>query len=365
MKNISKIAAVFAAILTLCVSFTAMADDDVKVYVDDVQLEFDVNPIIEDGRTLVPLRAIFEALGAQVEWDGETQTATAISGADVVTVTIDSNTLYKNGAAVELDVPAKIVDDRTLVPVRAVSESFDADVVWDGNTRSVIITTALFENAETAADAETPLSVELTEKAELTDEDMEILKDMAATLRYDFEQSTLPDYVFENADSMYEVMGDNETFLKTVTEIWNTLAASYVIYVQYQSETLYSIDADSLTESNLLEYFDDVINKAKIDSGSYIEATGCAENDGMRLAVITFKSADDMADCKYIGIAASEDGTVRYFTAENDYIDPDNWYFCEVIKDGRSTIAAFEKTGDTIQDMEFFVEIAAYVYSGE
>ncbi|MCD8181353.1 MAG: copper amine oxidase N-terminal domain-containing protein [Firmicutes bacterium] len=352
MKKKSKIAAVFAAVLTLCVSFTAMADDDVKVYVDGAQLTFDVNPIIEDGRTLVPLRAIFEALGAQVEWDGETQTATAIRGTNVVKVTIDSNTLYKNGATVELDVPAKIVDDRTLVPVRAVSEGLDAEVEWDGDAKSVIITT-------------TAASTEPAEKAELTDEDMEILKSLAPTMRYEFEQSTLPSYVFENADSIYELLGDNETFLKTVTEIWDTLAASYVAYVQYQSETQYTVDADSLAEGNLIEYFSDVINKAGIDNGSYIEATGCAENDGTRYAVLVFKSADNYVDCKYIGIAASEDGAPRYFTAENDYLDADNWYFCEVTEDGRAAYGTFEKTDDMIQDMDTFVQIAVYLYNGD
>ncbi|MGQ9532395.1 MAG: copper amine oxidase N-terminal domain-containing protein, partial [Desulfotomaculales bacterium] len=66
-------------------------EQDIRVQVDGRYLSFDVPPMIENGRTLVPLRALFEALGAEVQWDGETQTVSAVKGDVTVRLTIGSN----------------------------------------------------------------------------------------------------------------------------------------------------------------------------------------------------------------------------------------------------------------------------------
>jgi len=110
-----------------------------KVYVNGDKLNFDVYPKIENNRTLVPLRGVFEALGADIQWDDSTKTVTAVKGDITVKLQIGSNILYKNGNAVEIDVPAKIENDRTLVPLRAVSEAFACAVSWDGANRIVNI----------------------------------------------------------------------------------------------------------------------------------------------------------------------------------------------------------------------------------
>lgn len=106
---------------------------------NNVEAALDVPAQIIGERTMVPLRAIFEALGASVEWDDATKTVTSVKGETTVKLTIGDNAIYKNGEAKELDVPAQIVDDRTLVPVRAIAESFDANVGWDGPTQTVTI----------------------------------------------------------------------------------------------------------------------------------------------------------------------------------------------------------------------------------
>ena len=122
-------------------SWTAPADDTIKVTVDGVMVDFDQPPIIENGRTLVPLRAIFEAMGATVEWDEDSQTVTSVLGDITISLQIGSDILYRNGEAITLDVPALIVGGRTLVPARAVAESFGAAVDWVEQTRTVIIIT--------------------------------------------------------------------------------------------------------------------------------------------------------------------------------------------------------------------------------
>ena len=116
--------------------------EKITTYLNNEQLNFDILPITENDRTLVPMRAIFEALGAEVEWENETQTATATKEGITVSVTIDSNRMLKNGEEIELDVPARLVEDsRTLVPLRAVSEAFGCQVEWDEELQRVDIYT--------------------------------------------------------------------------------------------------------------------------------------------------------------------------------------------------------------------------------
>jgi hypothetical protein len=112
---------------------------DIKVLFNNKNLSFDVPPFIENSRTMVPLRAIFEALGAEVKWDGDTKTVTAKKNGTEIKLVIDG-AAYKNGELMELDTPAKIINNRTVVPLRFVAESFECQVTWDGDTRTVIIT---------------------------------------------------------------------------------------------------------------------------------------------------------------------------------------------------------------------------------
>lgn len=121
----------------LCIAGAAQAAP--QIILDDKAIVFDVPPIIENDRTLVPLRAIFEALGANVIWDDPTQTVTATKEGTEIKLTIGGQT-YKNGTPVTLDVPAKIINDRTMVPLRFVSEALGAKVNWNGETETIYIT---------------------------------------------------------------------------------------------------------------------------------------------------------------------------------------------------------------------------------
>lgn len=111
----------------------------VFVKVNEKELSFDQIPLIINGRTLAPLRAIFEALGAEVDWNGETQTITSSKGDTTVSMTIGHNEMYKNGEKMRLDEAPQIVGERTLVPVRAIAEAFDCNVDWNAETNTVII----------------------------------------------------------------------------------------------------------------------------------------------------------------------------------------------------------------------------------
>ncbi|QIB27932.1 copper amine oxidase N-terminal domain-containing protein [Caloranaerobacter azorensis] len=119
-------------------------EEPIKVKVNGKEIEFEQPPVIKNGRTLVPLRKIFEALGISVEWDSETRTVFAFKGSIVISIEIGSKTAMIQDeedieTEVELDVPAQIIESRTFVPVRFIAESIGAEVKWDGDIRTVII----------------------------------------------------------------------------------------------------------------------------------------------------------------------------------------------------------------------------------
>jgi len=127
--------------ITLDGSSTPASPSGVKVTLNGAEIKFDDQPpIIENGRTLVPLRAIFEALGASIDWNPSTKTVTATKSSTTITLSIGSNIMTVNGKNITLDVPAQIKNGRTLVPTRAVAEAFGIKVGWNQETQTVILT---------------------------------------------------------------------------------------------------------------------------------------------------------------------------------------------------------------------------------
>lgn len=110
-----------------------------KVKIFDRYLAFDQPPINENKRILVPLRAIFEYLGVSVGWDQDLMQVTGTKGDREIVLVIGSKIACVNGSPIALDVPATILNGRTLVPVRFIAESLDADVGWDSSENTVEI----------------------------------------------------------------------------------------------------------------------------------------------------------------------------------------------------------------------------------
>ena len=137
-------------------SIASRAEERIPIIVDDIEIFCDQPPVIVGDRTLVPLRAIFEALGAEVYWDNDARSVTAIKDDTTIFLAIGSSVLYKNGEATYMDVPGQIINDRTMVPVRAVSESFGAKVYWDNDTRTVRVYTEAYAEPGEPSEPENP-----------------------------------------------------------------------------------------------------------------------------------------------------------------------------------------------------------------
>lgn len=138
------------------ISISSRVGNTIPISVNGLEIACDQPPVIIEGRTLVPLRAIFEVLGAEVYWNNDTRSVTATRGDTTILLTIGSSILYRNGETIYMDVPGQIINDRTMVPLRAVSESFGSSVYWDNDTRTVRIYTDTYNEPEEPSEPEKP-----------------------------------------------------------------------------------------------------------------------------------------------------------------------------------------------------------------
>lgn len=119
--------------------------DGIKVELNGEKITFEADqpPVLtEAGRTLIPMRKLFEALGAVITWDEAAQTVTAVKGDITVILGMGELRASKNGVEIPLDQPAVLMNDRTMVPVRFVAEALGAEVTWNEETNTVCISSA-------------------------------------------------------------------------------------------------------------------------------------------------------------------------------------------------------------------------------
>lgn len=133
----------FAALLLLLLIsipiFCMASTNPIEIYINGQKINSDVPPMIVNDRTIAPVRVISENLGAQVTWDNDNRLVEITTPSKKIILKIDDTKALVNGQEVILDVPAKIVNDRTMVPLRFIGETLGAKVDWDNNLRRVII----------------------------------------------------------------------------------------------------------------------------------------------------------------------------------------------------------------------------------
>ncbi|WP_059041468.1 C40 family peptidase [Paenibacillus rubinfantis] len=115
----------------------------IAIELDGRPLQTETPPILVDGSVLLPIRDVFEALGATLAWDDSSKTVTATQGQMTLVYRIGDPTALLNGQTLTLPVPGQIADGYALVPLRFVSEALGSEVAWDGESRTVRITSTL------------------------------------------------------------------------------------------------------------------------------------------------------------------------------------------------------------------------------
>ncbi len=163
-------------VLLLISSLGVMAQNDdgiqrmggkIEVHLEGEELELEQAPYIKEGRTMIPLRDIMEALDAQVDYDAETQKVSITRGERLVELNIDSREAFINNEEMKLDAAPEIVSDRTFVPLRFVAEAFGAEAEWDGDQRRIDISGVIDIKSMAAIHDELLLEIGQTEKIKI------------------------------------------------------------------------------------------------------------------------------------------------------------------------------------------------------
>jgi len=238
MRLIKKVLAV-VLVLTMVVTLmptTALASDTITVTIDGQRVTFaDQQPVIINNRTLVPVGGVFEALGFTPSWSGSAQTATLTRADYTVVITIGSATFTTNGIEHTLDVPAQIINNRTMLPLRAVLESIGIapeSIGWDGNARAITIITG--------AEVTPPIDAEAELATFLSGMDMNLIRD---ALGVNFTVG-MTEYVWDQAGihshrSIYLVREINTADLEINNVLaLNTQTGDIILHRMYDAENV-------------------------------------------------------------------------------------------------------------------------------
>ena len=327
---------------------------EIRVILDGEYMEFDVPPMMIGNRTMVPFRAIFEAFGMEVDWDEENQSIgakkTEVHRTEI-TLQIGNDSMfvetfylwigmpdyeprpavYSSTNQIFIDIPPIIVDNRTLVPLRAISEALNATVDWDDYTRTVTIESAeVVSSADDAGNDENDIgnagSDDILSDILGVGDDEESITLFNA--RYSFEQRILPEFIFNNENAITNMLlsGDILAAEAVILEAWEATTEGYDFYEHILGVTIERIDDE--TTAIIVE---------------------------MRYTGFTLLSS-------YIAIAYNETLGLQYFTLERglDFITNEVVYmFCFVDTVSRGSIFLIEN------NREYFFEAIRRTMSTE
>lgn len=166
-------------------------EKSISLQINGSEISAEVPPTVIDGRTMVPVRAIFEAVGANIDFDAETKTITAKKGDATVNMTVGAKVATVNNKEVQLDAPAVIVNGRTLAPARFVAETFGYTVQWDAENKIVKINgkessteTTTETTTVTTTETSTETTTETTTKATATSSSKKYYDEYSDVLDY-------------------------------------------------------------------------------------------------------------------------------------------------------------------------------------
>jgi hypothetical protein len=269
------------------VSSNAFADDNstISVLIDGKLQKYDQPPLIDKGYTLVPLRAIFEALGAEIQWNIATRTATATKENVEIIISVGKRTAYVNGQEQQLDVGAQIINGHTMVPLRFISQAFGAHINWRPVTKTVAIKTTIV-NPETSK-LKLPIKLKEPVLTEIKQDTNEIPK----------QEEIAPIQGPQNPPSVTPMV---TVPLSDLNREWKTFKTQYFQIYYYEQEQDIFLQSQFYDEisTNLIEEFGHPLpeqipvyfyNKADYDLESKIPAWSIAawngSNQSMRIRI--------------------------------------------------------------------------------
>ncbi len=340
-----KLTAVLLSVMIAAISFVGAmaADENVQIsfrvgestlQINGNAVEVETPYVVGEGTTLVPLRVISEAFGAEVVWNGEDKSVTLTYNNDNIRLQIDNKTAVVNGTDTALaEAPQLTENGFTMVPLRFISENFGATVGYDDATRAITVTKEkVKEQTTVAGEDEKNSSESASSSINLSETDAGKIKNSYADLRYNFEQFALPSAFFEN-DAL--TITNQEEFKARIIESWDMISFSLVFSVLIESDTEYVIASEE--DAKALNAF---IEECGLSAEDNIEKIDFIDDNGTTIAVLTMKDCEELLISKYIGITCDKDGNFRYFTLEKSF--GDLYMFCEITAQSRGNYGSID-----------------------
>lgn len=284
-----------AAILLSGMAVPVSAADEISLVAFGNKVECDQPPIVVDGRTLVPLRAVAEAVGAQVEWNAETKTVDIETDTLKLQLTIGEAQLALNNKSdnsyttLPVDVPAQIINDRTMLPVRAVAEGLSLNVDWDSNTKTVNISASDIIVPEESTELTTSDATETTTVSETSTETTTSTV-IRSNSQNDYSRNAKQKVVIEDkvtADGvdllrvqvLYDEVEGNSTYNQLMADNADNIIADYISKYRKEVENKYnnlaadekkSFDTYHIEITYDVTYADDKVVSALCTPAEYI-----------------------------------------------------------------------------------------------
>lgn len=335
--------------------------DEIHILYNDTVVEYeDVKPVNTEGRVMIPFRAALESMGATVNYDDAARTVTAAKGDITITFTLLDDTIYINNngeeSTITMDVPMIIVDDRTLVPIRFMSNALGMQVGWNGDTETVVIMDYddYFANLANIAPNLTALSkfdksqlnkssltFDVTLKTEGASEDIlvqvsgaaeAVVKETAAAINAEI--SVKSDKLSVDKAAIDVVFDGNKLYLKTdalskLAEAFDNVSAK-VAAAMVDSGTWYSVDLEKLLSAlgvneEMAELLKSSLTNNSSDLEAVLKSSVTTEGDAEFVQVMSLATMLDTYEAldKYIKITNKPNGgyTVSFNITTQDFAD--------------------------------------------
>lgn len=240
-------------------------------------------PVISDGRTLIPLRGVFDEMGYSIAWNGSTKTVTLTKDNSVIVINIGESRYFLNGTEHAIDVPAQIINGSTMLPLRAIADATGAEVLWDADTK---LATIIDASTAVTAQSGTVVTSSQAELKYVTDYST-VLKDYSPVIT---EYSTLINSLTASdltEDSLKQVATASQNVYAKTIEAKNKLAAldvpakyttlnntttKYLQSVAEVSELILNLSNGSITLDEFEAKFNSVGSQLMLDQAAYQKA---------------------------------------------------------------------------------------------
>ncbi|MGN1318014.1 MAG: copper amine oxidase N-terminal domain-containing protein [Lachnospirales bacterium] len=223
-------------------------NSEINIVVSGSAITCDQPPVIVSDRVLIPLRAVGEAVGADVNWNGEEKSIAVTKGDKVITCKIGDMFLTSDNTNIDLDVPAQIINERTMVPLRAIAEAFDLNVEWDSNSKTVAINYNVQIEENIAEDATVEVTTELSEEVsnlvveETVEATTEVSKKVITTKDSDYSNKytgkitiedsvEVNDYTVFTATATYDTISGNDSYNEFAKNMAESIIAKNIAEV--------------------------------------------------------------------------------------------------------------------------------------